>query len=185
RWLVEKDHTLCPGDGASYRDSLPLATGHAANRVGVAANCRSELVKGLLGPYAHRLVIHEPELAEYARGGKLTAQKHVLGRIQMRREGQILEHRLDSHLARGTGRADLDLSTFEEDRSRIQGQVARQCLDHGRLACTVVTDQGDDLSAMDVEVGAVQRPDSSEAARQATRLEDRRGIRRSSHDVLL
>ena len=60
---------------------------------------------------------------------------------------------------------------LEIDLALIELEAARQRLDERRLAGTVVADQPDDLAGTDVEVGAVQRADVAEAARDGARLQ--------------
>ncbi len=55
---------------------------------------------------------------------------------------------------------------------RIESETAGQRLHHRRLAGTVVADQRNHLAGVDVEVGAVERPDVSEASRQRPRFQD-------------
>ena len=66
----------------------------------------------------------------------------------------------------------LDLVALEEDLTGVEVQVARECLDHGGFAGTVVADQGDHLAGVDVEVRVVQGSDMTEAPRQTASFKD-------------
>ena len=57
----------------------------------------AELVEPGLGLRAHGLLVHEAELAEQALPGDLPAEEHVLDRVQVRREGEVLVDDLHAH----------------------------------------------------------------------------------------
>ena len=116
---------------------------------------------------AHRRVVHEPELPQHARPHELAAEEHVLGRVEVRGEREVLVHDLDADRGGVVRRREVHRLALEEHLARVDVEVAREGLDEGRLAGAVVADQGDDLAGVDVEVGPVEGLDAPEAAGQA------------------
>jgi hypothetical protein len=57
---------------------------------------------------------------------------------------------------------DLDGFTLEEDLTFIEMGGAGDRLDEGRLACTVIADQGQDLPGEELKVDLVQSPNRPE-----------------------
>ena len=137
------------------------------------AHGSTELGETLDGRVVHRLLVHEPEVSENAFAGDLAAEEHVLHRVQVGGEGQVLVHHLHPERGRFLGRGDGDPLPPEVDLSLIERQVSGQCLDERGLACAVVADDGNDLGRVDIKVGSGERPNVAEASGQSSRFEDR------------
>ena len=108
-----------------------------------------------------------PKFAQDALGREFPSEEHVLRRVQMWSQSQILVHDLDAQLGHLLRVRHLDLLALEEDIAFVESKVSRECLHHRRFTGAVVADQGDHLARVDVEVGVVQGPDVSETPGQS------------------
>ena len=102
----------------------------------------------------------------------LAAEKHVLDRVEVRGEGEVLVDDLHAHLGRLLGSCGSYRFALEQELAAVHVEVAGHRLDHRRLAGTVVADQCDDFAGIDVEVRIYQGPDVTEATGKAARFED-------------
>ena len=102
---------------------------------------------------------------------QLAAEEHVLGRVEVRRQREVLVDHLDADRRRLVRGGEVDRLAVEEDLALVDVEVAREGLDERRLPGAVVTDQGDDLAGVDVEVGLVEGLHPPEAAAQPAGLE--------------
>ena len=118
------------------------------------------------------LLSMNPNQPSSALARDLPAEEHVLDRVEVRRQREVLVDDLDAHVGRLVRTPDRHRLALEQELAGVQFQVARQRLDHRRLPGAVVADQGDDLAGIDVEVRVVQGPDVTEAPGQAARFED-------------
>jgi hypothetical protein len=109
--------------------------------------------------------------AAQKRGSALPPQEHVLGRGELRHERELLIYDADAavlhgrRIAHGKGRA------VQPDVTRVGYEGPGQDLYQRRLAGAVLADQGMDLSALDVEIDALQGADSGKPLRDASDLE--------------
>ena len=170
--LVEEHDPVRPVHGARDGDGLALAARHRTHGGGEAADGGPEVLEGRPGLGPHRAGVHEAQPPGQAVAHRLPAEEHVLDRVEVRRQGQVLVHGLDAELAGLGGRVDDAWAAVEEHLARVDSEVARQRLDQRRLARAVVADQGDDLTGVDVEVGSVEGRDVAELTGQPTSLED-------------
>jgi hypothetical protein len=140
-------------------------------------NPDAEIVHLLGGLLAHALLVELPQDgAEHAGLSQLPAEKHVLGDIELGRDGELLVDRFDAGQARFDGRREPDRRAVEIDPAGIRNQRARQHLDQGRLAGAIVADHGEDLAAGEFEIGAFQGDDLPVMLGEADRLHREAGI---------
>ena len=84
-------------------------------------------------------------------GAKLAAQKHVLRNVERIDETEALMKAADSGRVRVAGGAEPDRLAFDLDAAGVRRLSAGQRLDQGGLSRPVVADQGQDLTAMDID----------------------------------
>ena len=113
----------------------------------------------------------KPSCPGHATAHQLAPEEHVLDRVEVRGQREVLVHDLDADGRRLVRGGEVHRLALEEDLALVDVQVAGERLDQRRLAGTVVADQGDDLTGVDVEVGLVQGLHPPEAAAQPAGLE--------------
>ncbi len=90
-----------------------------------------------------------------------------------RREGEILIDGLDA-LGTGVERVmQLDLLGVDEDLAGGRCEGAREDVDKGRLSCTIVAHEPEDLAGIEGQIGTAQRRDTAEVLPDPPCLEHR------------
>ena len=129
--------------------------------------CASERRQKLGDLLLHRLPLEERHAKHAA--DELSAEKHVLGDRQILPEREFLEDRGDPDVRRVLGRSQTDGCPVEQQRPSARLIGARQDLDEGRFAGSVVAENRQNLSCMDVHI------DIDEGLQGAEALGDRPG----------
>ena len=114
-----------------------------------------------LAPHS-ALVQHVKPTPEDIVAPALSAEKHVGSDVQGRGEGERLIYGLDPDLSSILRLAEIDGLVVDPDFSHVWNFGAGQALDQDRLTRTVVADDREDFSAVDVDVDTVERDDRSE-----------------------
>ena len=102
----------------------------------------------------------------------LAAEVHVLDDIEVVAQREILVHDLDPELGRVLRPVDAHLPAVEEDLPRVIAVDPCHALDEGRLAGTVVADEGHHLAGTHLEVDVGQRLHRAERLRKIAGLEE-------------
>ena len=113
----------------------------------------------------------------------LSAEKHVGSDVQGRGEGERLIYGLDPDVSSILRLAEIDGLVVDLDFSHVWNFGAGQALDQDRLTCTVVADDREDFSAVDVDVDTVERDDRSERLHEPPRRKHRDSCFSASKDV--
>ena len=99
-------------------------------------------------------------------------QKHVVRDRQRRRQRQVLVHRFDPGVAGIHRRLEVQRLALELDFAFVGGDGTADRLDEGRLAGTVVADDSQDFTRVEVEIGIVESRDAAIALDQPACGED-------------
>ncbi len=89
---------------------------------------------------------------------RFPTQEQVVGDRQVRRQCQVLVHGVDAQLQGMTDGLDRDRLAPVGDLARVGLDRAAQDLGQGRLAGTVVADEGEHLARSQDQVSAPQAP---------------------------
>ncbi len=163
--LIEDDDLRVAEQGPGDRHGLALATRERRDGDAHGGDLRRQLPEQLPGLDLHRHVV-EPG------GAQLLTEEQVLDDVEVLAQGEVLVDGGDPKGLRIGGRVNTHALALERDRSRVGGMNARQHLDEGRFAGTVVTDEGHDLALMDGEVDAGQGGHSTEVLGHPSQGED-------------
>ena len=123
-------------------------------------------------PSPHGGAVEHAEWLQEARAHGLTTEEQIRDDVAVRCEREILEHDLDAPLAGGERVTQGDPLAPDVDLPCIGSDRPAQHLHQGRLAGTVVADDGRDLTGPDLDVHVVDRRDRPVALAQALALED-------------
>ena len=92
-----------------------------------------------------------------ARLGDFAAEENVRRYVEIVGQGEVLIDGLDAEVLGVARVRDLHRLAFEKDRAAVPRHRAREDLDQGRLARSVVANERMRLAAVDVEINASQR----------------------------
>src|SRR5207247_8642277 len=101
----------------------------------------------------------------------LPGQVQVARDVECGCDGERLVHGLDTGVARFLGAAEGDLRAVDQHGPGVGDHGAGQALDQGRLAGTVVADDGQDLARVQLEVDTVEADDVAPDLDDAASLE--------------
>ena len=107
---------------------------------------------------------------------RLGAEREVVRDRQVREQAQLLVDDADAELVRMRGARDLDRLAAELDAPGRRRMVAREDLQQGRLAGTVLAEEAVDRACLDVEVDVIEGQRAREALRDAPHAEQRRPL---------
>src|SRR5271165_24029 len=174
RRLVHDDQPLGEGRRPRHGNALALAARKRLDRlVDILDRHQSEFVELLAGELRHPGAVGRPEPLTHDTGhARLSAEEHVVGDRQRRRQRQRLVDGLDARLARGDRRGEMDDLAAEADLAGVRDHRPADRLDERRLAGAVVADHGDDLAGIEIEVGMVERGDAPVALDELAAGED-------------
>jgi hypothetical protein len=109
-----------------------------------------------------------------AGGGEAGDEADVLGRRQLADQAEVLVDEAQAATPRVGGRADFErLAVDQDDAARVGVVEAGEALDQRRLAGPVLTDQGMDLGAADLEADVLQGALPGERLREVLDLDER------------
>ncbi len=153
-------------DEPTDRDQLALATGQPLDRSVESGDPHAEAGEHLLGPSVHGA------RTERSAPVDLAAEEEVGRRIEVVAQREVLPDHRDAGIdgiARGPPEGlvtDRHVTGVGQDRPSDRSH-------QGRLACAVLTDEGDDLPGFDAQRDVVERADGAVPLGDAPHLEHR------------
>ncbi len=155
--FVEDDDPGVADQGAGDGDHLALAAGEGGDRDPHARDADRQGVQEFLGAPLHG------DLVQGAAAAQLAAEEEVGDDVEVVAEREVLVDGRDAEGLGVLGAADPDRAALPGDGALVDGVDPGDRLDQRGLSGTVVADQGDDLTGVDVEVDVGECLDSAEA----------------------
>src|SRR5581483_2362339 len=154
------------------RNCLALAAGQASNCARRGRDIAADAPEQIGRLAADRAVVDPGKDAEQATH-RLTAEEDVCADREIVGQGQILIDRLDTAFARFAWRGKSERRAGQADLAGIGAIDPRYVLDQGRLAGTVIPDDGKHLAGIEIEIDAAQRLDRAETLPEPADAQDR------------
>src|SRR5207249_117026 len=129
-----------PDCDARNGDCLSLPARHEPDRSFERRDLCSQALDFRSEQAPHLCSVEEAEFAEDVLAAELAAEEHIRGGIERARESEVLVDGLDAGVVRVVRALEADALAGELDSACIRLVDAREDLDQGRLACTVVAD---------------------------------------------